>query len=116
MAIKTLEELATKLNELYPTRYSHFENHQEPPFLVYVDQGEENFHADNKVLIEGTFVDVEFYSRHKDLTAERRIKDLFRHEEVLYDKSDTIFIEDQSLFMTVFTVKLINKYKTLEEL
>ena len=110
MEIRTLEQLAQQLNSLYPTRYSHFENHQARPFIVYLDQGEENFHADNLVHTEGILVDVELYTDTKDLAAERRIKDLFRDNEVPYSKSDTIFIQDESLYMTVFTIKLLNNY------
>ena len=114
--IKTLDELADKLNELYPTRYSHFNSKQEGTFIVYLDQGEDNFHADNKVLTEITLVDIELYSPEKNLVAERQIKDLFRANNIQYDKLATTYIEDEKIFLTTFAIELVNDYKTMEEL
>ena len=109
--IRTLDELANKLNELYPTRYSHFNQKQDGTFIVYLDQGEENFHADNKVLTEITLVDVELYSPEKNLLAERQLKDLFRVNGITYDKLPTTYIEDEKIFLTTFTIELVNDYK-----
>jgi len=108
--IRTLDELANALNTLYPTRYSHFNSKQEGTFIVYLDQGEQNFHADNKVLTEITLVDVELYSPEKNLLAERQLKDLFRANGITYDKLETSYIEDEKLFLTTFTIELVNDY------
>ena len=108
--IRTLDELANTLNELYPTRYSHFNKKQEGTFICYIDQGEENFHADNKVLAEIVEVDIELYSPNKNLQAERQIKNLLRENEVPYDVVETTYIESENLFMTTFNIELLNKY------
>jgi len=106
--IKTLPQLAQALNVIYPTRYSHFTSAQTPPFICYIDDGEDNFHADNIILVEGTLINVELYTKAKDLTAERKIKDLFKQNEIPYEKGPTIFIESEGLFLTTFSIKLIN--------
>lgn len=106
--IKTLAQLATALNALYPTRYSHFADKREPPFVVYLDEGEDNFHADNTVWVEGQLVNVELYTKTKDLAAERKVKDLFKQNEIGYTKGSTVFIESEGLFLTPFSIKLIN--------
>lgn len=106
--ITTLAQLATALNAIYPTRYSHFAKKQEPPFICYLDDGEDNFHADDSVLVEGTLVTVELYSKTKDLAAERKIKDLFNENKMPYEKGPTIFLESERLFLTTFSIKLIN--------
>ena len=105
--IKTLPQLAQALNSIYPTRYSHFSSVQAPPFICYLDDGEDNFHADNTILVEGTLINVELYTKTKDLTAERKIKDLFKLNEIPYVKGPTIFIESEGLFLTTFSIKLI---------
>lgn len=106
--IKTLAQLAQALNALYPTRYSHFTSKQAPPFICYLDDGEGNFHADDTVLVEGTLVNVELYSKTKDLAAERKIKDLFKEHKMPYEKGPTIHLESEGLFLTTFSIKLIN--------
>ncbi|MGA4519595.1 hypothetical protein ACPA0F_20265 [Solibacillus silvestris] len=105
--IKTLPQLAQALNVTYPTRYSHFTSAQAPPFICYIDDGEENFHADNTILVEGTLINVELYTKNKDLAAESKVKDLFKQNEIPYEKGPTIFIESEGLFLTTFSIKLI---------
>lgn len=105
--IKTLPQLAQALNATYPTRYSHFTTAQAPPFICYIDDGEENFHADNTILVEGALINIELYTKSKDLAAERKVKDLFKLNEIPYEKGPTIFIESEGLFLTTFSIKLI---------
>ena len=105
--IKTLPQLAQALNTIYPTRYSHFATAQTAPFICYLDDGEDNFHADNIILVEGTLVNIELYTKNKDLAAERKVKDLFKLNEIPYEKGPTIFIESEGLFLTTFSIKLI---------
>lgn len=106
--IKTLPQLAVELNKIAPTRYSHFATSQAPPFICYLDDGEENFHADNNVLVEGALINIELYTVEKDLAKEREIKTMLKSFKVPYDKGPTIYIESEGLFLTTFTVKLIN--------
>ncbi|WP_336636845.1 hypothetical protein [Lysinibacillus fusiformis] len=103
----TLPELAKRLNSLYPTRYSHFKSAQEPPFICYLDDGSNNFYADNKVFVEGTLVNIELYSKTKDFTAEMKIKDMLTENEIPYEQSPTVFIESEGVFQCTFSVTLI---------
>lgn len=103
----TLAELAQSLNAIYPTRYSHFTTTQKAPFICYIDDGEENFHADNAVYTEATLITVELYTDAKNLAAERNVKNLFKQREIPYEKGPTIFIESEGLFLTTFSIKLI---------
>ncbi|MDM5333434.1 hypothetical protein QUF56_09365 [Ureibacillus composti] len=102
-----LQELAEKLNALYPTRYSHFTSAQEPPFICYLDDGSDNFYADNKVLVERTFVNIELYTKTKDLTAEKKIKGMLNDYKIPFQKSPTIFIESEGVFQCTFSITLI---------
>ena len=106
--IKTLAQLATELNKISPTRYSHFATTQAPPFIVYLDEGEENVHADDGVLVEGTLINIELYTKTKDLAKEREIKTMLKNNKVPYEKGPTVFIDTEGLFLTTFSVKLIN--------
>lgn len=106
--IKTLAELAQGLNAIYPTQFSHFEKKQKPPYICYIDTGEENFYADDDALIEGTLVDIELYTINKDLKAEKKIKDFLRANKLSYTFYPSIRIESEGVFQCVFSIKLIN--------
>ena len=106
--INTLAQLYQGLNALYPTAYSHFKSKQKPPFICYIDTGEENFHADDNVLVEGVLVDIELYTINKDLDAEKKIKDFLKANKLPYSKSPTIFIESEGIFQCIFSIKLID--------
>lgn len=105
----TMSELAQALNIIYPTRFSHFTSSQEPPFICYIDTDYENMSADNKVIVEGSYIDIELYTDKKDLTAEQNIKSFLNHNELPYTQSPTIWIESEGLFQCVFSIKLLNK-------
>ena len=107
--IKTLPQLAQALNALYPTQYSHFTNAQNPPFICYLtDEGESNFYADDDVYLEGVNVTIEFYTNKKDLSGENKIKNMLKENKVQYSKGPTIFIQSEGLFLTTFSIRLIN--------
>lgn len=105
----TMPELAKALNKLYPTRFSHFTSKQDPPFICYIDTDYDNFTADNKVIVEGVYVDIELYTKTKDLAAERKIKSFLNENELPYGQSPTIPLESEGLFQCIFTIKLLNK-------
>lgn len=104
----TLTGLAQKLNELgYPVAYSHFASKKEPPFICYLVVSGEVFTADNTVLSESTYVDIELYSKNKDLAAENKIKTMLKENELHWDY-DEIFIKDEGVFQCTFSIQLIN--------
>lgn len=103
----TLPELAQKLKALgYPVAYSHFTSFTTPPFICYIDDGSNNFHADNKVFAERILINIELYTKTKDLTAEKKIKDMLNENEIPYKQSPTVFIESEGVFQCTFSVTL----------
>lgn len=86
-----------------PLSYHHFSTPQEPPFMVYLNVGTENFGADNKVFQKQTFYHVELYSSTKDLITEKRIEDLFDENEIFYDKNE-VYINAESLYQVVYEI------------
>ena len=103
----TMGELAQALNKIYPTRYSHFTSRQEPPFICYIDTDYDNTTADNKVIVEGSYIDIELYTKTKDLAAERKIKSFLNENELPYTQSPTIWIESEGFFQCIFSIKLL---------
>lgn len=104
----TMGELAQALNKIYPTRFSHFISRQEPPFICYIDTDYDNTTADNRVIVEGSYIDIELYTKTKDLTAERKIKSFLNENELPYTQSPTIWIESEGFFQCIFSIKLLN--------
>lgn len=105
----TLSELATQLEMLYPTAYSHFKEKQGPPtpFICYLVTDSATFSADNKVLKEFIYVDIELYVKNKDLIAEKAIKNMLNQNELPWSY-DEIFIKAEGVFKCTFSVTLIN--------
>ena len=106
MKIDSLAKLHNELNKIAPTRYSHFNQKQDLPFITYIDDGEENFHADNKDYLTGEFVQVELYTENKNINMENQIKDLFRSAQIGFDKLPTEYINSEEMFISTFRIKL----------
>lgn len=109
MNIRTLEELGAGLQTLYETRYSHFYEKQDTPFITYIETDYENVAADNKIILEGTYVDIELYDDKKNLEAERKIKSFLNANNLPYTQSETIYIESERFYQTILSIKLLNK-------
>lgn len=104
----TLDELAQNLKTLgYPVAYSHFKSAKTPPFICYLIEDGDTFSADNTVLSEITYVDIELYVANKDLVAEKQIKDMLKENKLPWDY-DEIFIKDEGVFKCTFSITLIN--------
>lgn len=106
MKIDSLAKLHTELNKIAPSRYSHFGKKQALPFITYIDDGEENFHADNYDYLTGEFVRIELNTLNKDLVRENQLKQLFRDAGIGFDKMPTDYIESEEMYMTAFEIKL----------
>lgn len=104
----TLSELAQKLDALgYPVAYSHFKSSQVPPFICYLIVDGDTFSADNTVLSEITYIDIELYVANKDLVAEKKIKDMLKENKLPWGY-DEIFIQSEGVFKCTFSINLIN--------
>ena len=105
-----------ELSELYlllrrvgiPVTYSHFEEGQAPslPYICYLEVSTENFKADGKVFKKITDVDIELYTRKKELDIESVIEQLLNDNNIPWD-SDEIYIQDEKLFKKTYEVRLL---------
>ncbi|MEK4283222.1 hypothetical protein [Ureibacillus sp. FSL K6-0165] len=105
--IHSLAELAQGLKSLgYPVAYSHFSSAQTPPFICYRVIDSETLTGDNTVVDEAINVDIELYTETKNLTAENKIKQFLKDNELIWDYNE-IFIESEGVFQCVFSIQLI---------
>lgn len=108
----TIIELVGILKETgYPVFYSHFnvsDNNPapDPPFMTYIFSYSSNMYADNKVYKQIDNIQIELYTKIKDLQAEKKLEDLFDSNEITYSTSE-IFIETENIFQKIYEVRLI---------
>ena len=87
--------------------YSHFRGDTvpaNPPYLVYLGDGQEDFAADNTYYHKGNRYRIEYYFTHKSETLENQIEELLLEHGYLYDKSEDVYIEDEGVFVIYYTV------------
>ena len=87
-----------------PCAYSHFKTAQEPPYIVYIGNGQETMQADNTHYWRENQYQVEFYFTEKNEANEAAIEDALIGSGYLYDKSEDIYIEDQGVFVIYYYI------------
>lgn len=109
----TLFELLTDESETgldIPVAYSHFDNQQgspdhiEPPYLLYIGNGQDNFKADNNFYWSRNRYQVEYYFTKKDESLEDQIEQMFKDHGLLYEKSEDVYIEEEGVFVIYYTI------------
>lgn len=94
-------------DEYLPARYSHFQKGEvpDPPFLVYLGAGQEQFEADDTIYWKRNVYTVEYYFSIKDEDLEETIEQALLDGGFQYDKSDDSFIEEEGLFVIYYTLQ-----------
>lgn len=87
-----------------PCAYSHFKTAQEPPYIVYIGNGQETMQADNTHYWRENSYQVEYYYTEKNEANEAAIEDALLGSGFLYDKSEDIYIEDQGVFVIYYYI------------
>lgn len=87
--------------------YRAFPENKAPklPFICYLETGTDNFFADNKVYKSITVVDIELYSRNRDLDSEKLIEDKLDENLIPWDR-EVIYLESEKCYETVYTVEV----------
>lgn len=105
----TLAELNTALKATgYPVAYSHFKSEVTPPYIVYLFAYDSDLKADNINYVSIGNFQVELYTDKKDLTAEGKVQTVLKNLGLPYSKTET-FIDDESLFQTIYEIQLIGE-------
>ena len=87
-----------------PCAYSHFKTPQEPPYIVYIGNGQNVLEADNTHYWRRNTYQVEYYFTAKNEQNEADIEDALLAAGYLYDKSEDVFIEDQNVFVIYYYI------------
>ena len=104
----TTQEFYKGLKSLgYPVTYSHFAegNVPDPPFITYYYPGTDNFSADGLVYVPIYEINIELYSRTKDLEAEGKIEEWLTKNGLFYEKLE-YYIESEKMIQVIFETEI----------
>ena len=87
-----------------PCAYSHFKTKQDPPYIVYIGNGQDVLNADNTHYWRRNTYQVEYYFTTKNESNEAAIEDALLDNGFIYEKSEDIFIEDQDVFVIYYYI------------
>ena len=100
-----MRNIVTTLQGLdIPVAYSHFKTAVNPPFLVYLGNGQNTLDADNTHYWRQNTYQLEIYFEKKDEVQETSIEDALLADGWLYEKSEDTFIESEGLFVIYYSV------------
>ena len=97
----TIQEVLS--NTGLPVRYSHFTTPQEPPFLVYLGDGQTHTTADDRYLLKKNSYQVEYYFVKKNEAQEDTIETALEEAGFLFDKSADTYISGEDMFVIYYT-------------
>lgn len=87
-----------------PVCYGMFKKPESPPFFCFLGAGQENFDADNKHFYKKNNYQVEYYYKIKDEEMEDRIEELFSDNNILYEKSEDSYIEEDDMWVIFYDI------------
>lgn len=88
-----------------PWAYSHFKKKGiEPPYIVYIGNGQRNLDADDTHYWRENTYQLEYYFTDKDESKEAEIEDALLENGFIYEKSEDVFIEEENVFVIYYNV------------
>lgn len=102
-----LEELYLILKSTgLPVAYSHFNERKSPPYITYLSSYSSNFNADNRVYKKIDNIQIELYTKNKDLEVEKKLEDLLDENEIAYETTEE-WIDSEKLFQKIYEVQIL---------
>lgn len=104
-----IKELVRMFSEMkLPFAYDHFAEGEspEPPFMVYLLPGSNNFAADGTVYTKINEVRIELYTDKKDLSIEEKVTAVLDKYGIFYNQTE-IWIESEKLYEVIFSFKYL---------
>lgn len=87
-----------------PCAYSHFRKPVQPPFIVYLGNGQTTFGADNTWHYTNNQYQIEYYFTEKNEQNEKAIEEALLRDGFNYEKSEDTYIENEGLFLIYYYV------------
>ena len=102
------EEITAMLAESgLPFAYHHFAEGEspEPPFLVYLIPGSNNFSADGIVWLKVKQLDIELYTDRKDPVMEEKLEAVLDAHGLFYNRTET-WIESEKMYEVLYELEV----------
>lgn len=106
-----LSELKDALNSISGFKgkvtYRAFPENEAPelPFICYLSGSSDNFSADNISYFKKTSVDIELYSKKKDIASEEAIESKLDEIGLPYEKDET-YIASEQCYEVIYSVEV----------
>ena len=104
----THQEVLEMMNEMkLPYAYHHFVEGEspDPPFLVFLYPGSDNFAADGKVYFKVNRLNIELYTDLKDVELEETVEAVLDKHGIFYEKSE-VWIESENLYEVLYQMEV----------
>lgn len=104
----THQEVLEMMNEMkLPYAYHHFVEGEspDPPFLVFLYPGSDNFAADGKVYFKVNRLNIELYADLKDVGLEETVEAVLDEHGIFYEKSE-VWIETENLYEVLYQTEV----------
>lgn len=104
----THDEVMSMMDEMkIPYAYHHFAEGEspDPPFMVFLYPGADNFSADGVPYYKIKRLEVEVYTDLKDIKLEDRVESVLEKHETFYSKSET-WIESEKLYEVLYEMEV----------
>lgn len=87
-----------------PFAYSHFKKPIEPPYIVYIGNGQTTFGADDTWHFKKNRYQIEYYFSEKNEANEEAIENTLLSNGYNYEKSEDVFIESENVFVIYYQI------------
>lgn len=104
----TAENVTKILEEMkLPFAYHHFAEGEspDPPFLVYLYPGADNFAADGVTYFKVNKLHIELYTDYKDIDLEEKVEAVLIGHSLFYDKSE-VWISSEKLYEVLYQMEV----------
>lgn len=85
-----------------PCAFSHFKEKTEPPFLVYLQSGQDQFSADDTRFYHRNTYQVEYYFKTKSPGAEAAIEEALLAGGFRFTRSEDIYLDEEGVFVIYY--------------
>ena len=98
----TLEELKKRCkNAGFKYAYGQFKKPTEPPHLVAIATGTDNFMADNKVYLKDTPIQLDYTYLTKDVEMENKIENEILGD-IAWNKTEETYLSDENVWQVSY--------------
>ena len=89
-----------------PCAYAGFKGDTsvEPPYIVYLGNGQDTFKADNTIYHKQNAYRIEYYFSEKNEAKEDEIETALLNHGYIYEKSDDVYIETEGVYVIYYFI------------